>query len=192
AANDGVLASHAENVTDLTIGTVAGILGNDHYGADGPAATGAITIGAGDHGGTVTIVGGNLVYTNTTLNVANGTTVDETFTYTIKDGDGDTTTATFKVTLTDTGVTALSASANLLADEDDIAGAGGNAGGPGDDAPVLSGHISYTLGADHIGSVALSTAGNATGLQTLAGVAVDTTWIGSQLIGYVHGTDPNL
>ncbi|MER9953061.1 Ig-like domain-containing protein, partial [Mesorhizobium sp. M0047] len=28
AANDGVLASHAENVTDLTIGTVAGILGN--------------------------------------------------------------------------------------------------------------------------------------------------------------------
>ncbi|TPL98813.1 type I secretion C-terminal target domain-containing protein, partial [Mesorhizobium sp. B2-3-11] len=192
AVNDGVLASHAENVSGLTIGTVAGILGNDHYGADGPAASGALVIGAGDHGGTVAIVAGNLVYTNTTLNVANGATVDETFTYTIKDGDGDITTATFKVTLTDTGVTAVAASANLIADEDDIVGAGGNPGGLGDDAPVLAGHISYTLGADQIGSVALSTAGNATGLQTLAGAAVDTTWVGGQLIGYVHGTDPNL
>ncbi|MER9300436.1 Ig-like domain-containing protein, partial [Mesorhizobium sp. M0621] len=41
AVNDGVLANHAENVTDLTIGTVAGILGNDHYGADGAAASGS-------------------------------------------------------------------------------------------------------------------------------------------------------
>ncbi|AZO44987.1 tandem-95 repeat protein [Mesorhizobium sp. M7D.F.Ca.US.005.01.1.1] len=194
ATNDGVLTSHVENVTNLTIGTVTGILGNDHYGADGPAASGSLVIGVGDHGGTVTVDGlGNLIYTNTTLNVLNGTPVNETFTYTIKDGDGDTTTATFQVTLTDTGVTMGAAPANLIADEDDIAGAGGNAGGPADEAsPVLSGHIAYTLGADHIGSVVLSTAGNATGLQTLAGVAVDTTWIGGQLIGYVHGTNPNL
>ncbi|TPM37595.1 VCBS domain-containing protein, partial [Mesorhizobium sp. B2-3-4] len=48
AVNDGVLASHAENVAGLTIGTVAGILANDHYGADGAAAANAITIGAGD------------------------------------------------------------------------------------------------------------------------------------------------
>ncbi|RUU60670.1 Ig-like domain-containing protein [Mesorhizobium sp. M2C.T.Ca.TU.002.02.1.1] len=191
AASDGVLATHAENVTGLTIGTVAGILSNDHYGADGPAASGSLVIGAGDHGGTVTIVNGNLVYTNTTLNVANGTTVDETFTYTIKDGDGDTTTATFKVTLTDTGVTMGAAPANLIADEDDIVGAGGNAGGPNDVvSPVLSGHIAYTLGADHIGSVALSA--GPTGLTTLAGQTVDTVWNGSQLIGYVHNTDPSV
>ncbi|TPM43015.1 type I secretion C-terminal target domain-containing protein, partial [Mesorhizobium sp. B2-3-2] len=192
AANDGVLAIHAENVTGLTIGTVSGILGNDHYGADGPAASGSLVIGTGDHGGTVTVDGlGNLVYTNTTLSVANGTTVDETFTYTIKDGDGDTTTTTFKVTLTDTGVTALSTSANLIADEDDLA-TGNHDAAAGDATPVLSGHIAYTLGADALGSVALSTAGNATGLKTLSGADVDTTWSGGQLIGYVHGTDPNV
>src|SRR6185369_2734990 len=99
----------------------------------------------------------NLVYTPAAnVGPAGGT---ETFTYTIKDGDGDTTTATFSVNITDTGVTLGAAPANLIADEDDIIGANGNPGGPNDvTTPVTSGIISYTLGADHIGSVTLSTA----------------------------------
>src|SRR5262249_26174948 len=156
ATDDGVLATHAEHVSNLTIGTVTGLLSNDHFGADGAAAANSIVIGTGDHGGTVSIVGGNLVYSNTTLNVASGQTVDETFTYTIKDGDGDTSTATFKVTLGDTGPTNVTAT-NVSVDEDDIVGANGNAGGPGDLAtPVSSGHVSYALGADALQSVALS------------------------------------
>ncbi len=41
----------------------------------------------------MSIVAGNLIYTNTTQNVTNGRTVVETFVYTITDGDGDTATA---------------------------------------------------------------------------------------------------
>ena len=46
---------------------------------------------------------------------------------------------------------------SAVVDEDDIVGGGGNAGGPGDvTTPVPTGHISYTLGADALSSVALS------------------------------------
>jgi VCBS repeat-containing protein len=192
AADDGNLASFTENVSGQTIGTVAGILGNDSYGADGAHATTPIAIGTGSLGGTVTIDGsGNLVYTNTTYDVSGGAAT-ETFTYTITDGDGDETTATFTVTLSDAGVT-MGAATDLAVDEDNIAGAGGNAGGPGDDGQQLTGSVSYTLGAlDNVQSVMLSTTGNATGLTTLDGTPVATFWNSgtNTLIGYKSGGSP--
>ncbi|MDH0474713.1 retention module-containing protein [Aeromonas caviae] len=188
--NDGLLATLSENSSGTTIGTMATLLGDDNYGADGAATTGSLVIGTGDRGGTVTIdVNGNLVYTNTSQNVVQGETVTETFTYTIKDADGDTAEATFTVNLTDTGVTIGAAPVNLLADEDNLAAGVGNTTSPGDDAQVLSGTISYTLGQDAIGSITLSTAGNATGLQTLAGQDVVTTFSNGTLIGYISGTN---
>ncbi|MFQ2107839.1 retention module-containing protein, partial [Aeromonas rivipollensis] len=191
ATNDGLLATLSENSSGVTIGTTATLLGDDNYGADGAAAAGSLVIGTGDKGGTVTIdVNGNLVYTNTSQNVGQGETVTETFTYTIKDADGDTAEATFTVNLTDTGVTIGAAPANLLADEDNLAAGVGNTTSPGDDAQVLSGTISYTLGQDAIGSITLSTAGNATGLKTLAGQDVVTTFSNGTLIGYISGTNP--
>jgi VCBS repeat-containing protein len=189
ATPDGNLATLSEKPVDVNIGTVSGLLGNDNFGADG-AGSPNVSIGTGDKGGTVTINGGNLLYTSN-VNVANGQTVTESFTYTITDADGDTAMATFTVTLNDTGVTNVSADTNLLADEDDIAGAGGNPGGVGDDVQMLSGHISYTLGKDAIGSVALST--GATGLKTLSNADVQTTWdsANGKLIGYA-GTVTNV
>ncbi|MGL4505031.1 MAG: Ig-like domain-containing protein, partial [Aeromonas sobria] len=187
--NDGLLATLSENSSGVTIGTTATLLGDDNYGADGAATTGSLVIGSGDKGGTVTIVNGNLVYTNTSWNVVQGATVTETFTYTIKDADGDTAEATFTVNLTDTGVTIGAAPTNLLADEDNLAAGVGNTTSPGDDAQVLSGTISYTLGQDAIGSITLSTVDNATGLQTLAGEDVVTTFSNGTLIGDISGSD---
>src|SRR5262249_44704901 len=149
------------NAVNVNLGSAATlILANDKYGADGPAATNALTFSGGSLGGTVSLVAGNLIYTNTS-NVS-GAPAAETFTYTIKDAAGDTTTATFTVTRTDSGVTMGATPTNLLADEDNIPTIGANDSQTGDDNQTLVGTISYTLGADHIGSVALSTTGNAT------------------------------
>lgn len=176
AKGDGNLATHAENVSNLNIGTVAALLANDDFGADGQHATTPISIGAGNQGGTVTIgAGGVLLYTNTTANPGPGSPIVETFTYTIKDGDGDTTTATFTVTLTDTGPSITTAPTNSLADEDNLAVIGNNDTAPGDDAQLLTGTISYTLAGDPLGSIALNV--SATGLLKLDGVTpVNTIW----------------
>ncbi|MBZ9922403.1 cadherin-like domain-containing protein, partial [Mesorhizobium sp. BR1-1-7] len=107
-------------------------------------------------------------------NVTSASTVTETFSYTVSDKDGDTVTRQVTFGVSDTGITNVAASQNLVVDEDDIVAAGGNAGGPGDDAPVTGGHISYTLGADALSSVALSVA--STGLIKLDGTAVSTSW----------------
>ena len=190
AANDGNLDTVEEVITGHDLGAVSLLTGDDSYGADGEGDP-AITIAAGDQGGTVSIVGGQLIYTNTTANATPETPVVETFEYTITDGDGDTATATFTVTLTDTGVTNVAADTNLVADDDDATNpvAAGNAGGDGDDDTSLSGTITYTLGEDAIGSVSLSTTDDTTNLLTLDGDAVDTTFVSGQLIGYVSGTD---
>lgn len=176
ATNDGNLATNAENVSNLNIGTLAGLLGNDDFGADGQAATTPISIGAGSNGGTINIgAGGTLLYTNTTANPGPGSPIVETFTYTIKDGDGDTTTATFTVTLTDTGPSITAAPTNSLVDEDNLPVIGNNDNALGDDPQVLTGTISYTLANDPLGSIALNVV--ATGLLKLDGVTqVNTIW----------------
>jgi VCBS repeat-containing protein len=140
----------------------------------------------GDHKGSgeirFTSVGGTEVVQN-----ANAGPFD--FTLTGTDFDGDAATGTIHV-VTDIHAPPV-VSQNLVADEDDLA-TGNHDSAPGDEASVLAGHVSYNLGTDHIGSVALSTTGNLTDLQTLAGQAVDTFWNGSTLIGFVHGTDTSL
>ncbi|HEX8031579.1 MAG TPA: Ig-like domain-containing protein, partial [Vicinamibacterales bacterium] len=189
AADDAGYGPYNENAVNVDLGLASVLLANDKFGADGAAATGSLTIAAGNHGGTITIdPSGHMIYTNTS-NVANGVTDEETFTYTIKDGDNDTATAMFTVSRTDSGVTMGAAPANLLADEDNIPVIGNNDTQTGDDAQTLTGTISYTLGSDHIGSVALSTAGNATGLFKLDGTAIQTSWDGTTrtLTGYGTG-----
>ncbi|MFQ2101518.1 VWA domain-containing protein [Aeromonas sanarellii] len=106
--------------------------------------------------------------------VNNNSTVTDSLTFTVTDKDGDAVTRTATFGVTDTGITNVSAS-NEVVDEDDIVGGNaGNAGGPGDDAPVTSGHISYTLGADALQSITLSVA--STGLTKLDGTVVQTSW----------------
>ncbi|TDG15253.1 retention module-containing protein, partial [Seongchinamella unica] len=196
AIDDGLLAGGTgllESATNVTIGTVAELLSSvgEGYGADGAGSVTIANSGVGSLGGTVTIDGGgNLVYTSN-ANVADGQTLEETFTYIITDADGDQDTATFKVSLTDRGFTA-SADTNLVADEDDISGAGGNPAGPGDDPQSLVGAITYDIADTPVDSVTLST--GATGLSTLDGTEVVTTFVangaGGQLVGYKSGGDP--
>src|SRR3546814_19397633 len=61
AVNDGQLAIVDDNASGVVVGTVAGLLGNDVFGADGPGSP-AIAIGTGNLGGTTPIVGGTPVY----------------------------------------------------------------------------------------------------------------------------------
>ncbi|MES0136429.1 hypothetical protein NKJ88_15930, partial [Mesorhizobium sp. M0016] len=187
-------ATFVEGTGAHDIGDAVTVLGIG-AGADGLQGTlqGLVFANQGATGGTLSIDGaGHLIYT-APAHVTSATTVTETFSYTVSDKDGDTVTKQVTFGVSDSGITNVTASANLIADEDDLA-AGNHDTATGDATPVLTGHIAYTLGADHIalGGVVLSTAGNATGLQTLAGAVVDTTWVGSQLIGYVHNTDPSV
>ncbi|MBO1924215.1 immunoglobulin-like domain-containing protein, partial [Thiomicrorhabdus sp. 6S3-12] len=80
-------------------------------------------------------------------------------------------------------------------DEDDI-GTIGNPGGVGDIIPDTTGSLAFVLGNDTLGSVALSTTYaselNATGIMTLDGARVLTTWdeVSHTLIGYKEGASP--
>ena len=176
----------SNNVVAADAAATLGIAG----GADGlNSSLQAISFTGGQ--GTLFINGsGQLVYTPP-ANVANtnGDPVDDVFSYTVTDKDNDSVTRQVTVSITDTGVTELSAS-NALVDEDDLP-LGNNDSATGDDNPVSSGTISYSVGADGFESVSLSTTGDTTGLMTHDGDAVDTTWdSGSNtLIGYVSGTD---
>jgi len=119
--------------------------------------------------------------------VNNATAQVASLTFTVTDGDGDAVSGTASFNITDTGVGAVTATDSLV-DEDDIVGAGGNANGPGDDAQSRTGTISYSVGADGLGGVTLSTTNNTTSLQTVDGVEVKTTFVasgtGGTLVGY--------
>jgi len=136
AVNDGQLASVDDNASGVVIGTTASLLGNDSYGADGPATTDSLTFATGSLGGTVTIDGANLVYTSVYNVKSPYEPVSETFTYTIKDGDGDTTTATFTVQLVENTPCLIVGSA-----QDDTTGSTSlyTYGDPGDGPGVIYG-----------------------------------------------------
>ncbi|MBZ9857248.1 DUF5801 domain-containing protein [Mesorhizobium sp. CA13] len=182
-------AAFAEGSGAHDIGDAVTLLGIG-AGADGLQGTlqGLAFTNQGTTGGTLSIDGaGHLIYT-APASVTSASTVTETFSYTVSDKDGDTVTRQVTFGVSDTGITNVAASQNLTVDEDDIVAAGGNAGGPGDDAPVTGGHISYTLGADALSSVALSVA--STGLTKLDGTAVSTSWDAAShtLTGYGSST----
>ncbi|MFN2101284.1 beta strand repeat-containing protein, partial [Altererythrobacter sp. MF3-039] len=120
ATNDGEIETVDDNATGVVIGTVAEIIANDNFGADGAGSPSVTNISAGSLGGTVTINGGNLVYTSATDITDPYADQVETFTYTIVDGDGDTTTATFQVRLTDGGP--VTGTATALLDDDGLTG----------------------------------------------------------------------
>jgi large repetitive protein len=177
AGNDVQLAVLDDNATAVLIGTVAGLTGNDSYGADGQGSP-AIVIGTGSLGGTISIVNGNLLYSSHHNVAAPYAPVTETFTYTIKDGDGDTASATFSVQLTDTGPSINAAAASFTVDEDGLAN-GISLSQPGD-APgadvVKTGTLAgFSFGQDGPGDIVLASA-NDTGLRTLSGNVVRTVW----------------
>ena len=198
ATNDGQLASVDDNVTGVTIGTAAGLLSNDHFGADGQGTPAITGISAGSLGGAVMIDGsGNLLYTSAT-NITNPyAAVTETFIYTIKDADGDTTTATFTVRLTDTGAT-IGTPVNSSVDEEGLAG--GNAGDSYASGDLAGQAISVTGKALNINWGVDDGAGRTVtfdalqpGLAGLAsdGAAVSFTILGNgTLVGYTGATVP--
>jgi large repetitive protein len=176
AVDDGNLATLPDEASGVVVGTVDGLVSNDDYGADG-VGNPAITIGTGDHGGTITIVDGNLVYTPA-VDVAPGETVMEHFTYTITDGDGSVSnTAEFTVTLTEGGPSLAVDAASIAVDEDGLPG--GIAGGEGDsdgNATTATGTLAgLDFGPDGMGDIALAPSAD-TGLVTLAGNPVETVW----------------
>ncbi len=91
----------------------------------------------------------------------------------------------------------LSASTeSLLADEDDLAGIGNNDSAPGDNDAVLNGSLTFTAGPDELDldtlQLSVGTDGD-TGLTTLDGTAITTTWDSDSntLIGHTGDqTDP--
>ncbi|WP_254203695.1 retention module-containing protein [Aeromonas sp. FDAARGOS 1409] len=174
-ANDYTGANFAEGSGAHNIGSATTVLGIS-AGEDGLQGTlqDIVFTNQGATGGTLAIDGsGNLIYTSPG-NVTSGAAVTETFLYTVTDKDGDAITRTVTFGVTDTGVSNVSAT-NELVDEDDIVGGNtGNAGGAGDDVPVTTGHISYTLGADALQGITLSVAN--TGLTKLDGTTVQTSW----------------
>nr|WP_237451847.1 DUF5801 repeats-in-toxin domain-containing protein [Qipengyuania oceanensis] len=180
ATNDGELASVDDNATAVVIGTVADLLANDLYGADGQGTPAITIVGTGSLGGTVTIVGGNLVYTSATNITAPYGDVVETFTYQIQDGDDDTATATFQVRLTDEGPSIDPAAASFSVDEDGLPG--GLPGGPDDlagEATVQSGTLGgLSFGVDGPGGITLTAVAD-TGLVSLAGNPIETVWDGA-------------
>nr|WP_298688236.1 DUF5801 repeats-in-toxin domain-containing protein [uncultured Dongia sp.] len=196
ATADSQLASVDDNVVNHNIGTVAGLLLNDGYGADGPAASNAITIAQGSLNGTVTISGGNLLYTSAT-NVVPGANQTETFTYTITDKDGDTTTATFSVLLTDTKATFSLAPVNSSVDEEGLTG--GNVGDSyasgdlaGQAISVTNQALNINYGTDVPGTVTFD-AGQPglTGLTTAGGTPVNIAILGTgEVVGYTGGVVP--
>jgi VCBS repeat-containing protein len=125
------------------------------------------------------------------------------FGYNIVDADGDKVSSTIEITVKDHGKPTVDAQqAAAKVDEDGLpAGLGDSAPGdqPTDPAHNLPnesywrGQIAFDASCDGIGSIALSTAGNATGLQTLDGQAVKTYWDAATLtlIGYVGGDANN-
>ncbi|WP_018425580.1 DUF5801 repeats-in-toxin domain-containing protein, partial [Hoeflea sp. 108] len=181
-ANDYTGGSYVEGAGPQDLGVATAVLGIKP-GADGLGSI--VFSNTGGTTGTLSInEAGKLIYTPA-ANVGPGGKT-ETFSYTVTDKDGDAVTKQVTFGVTDTGVTNVAAT-NASVDEDDIAGANGNAGGPGDLAsPVPSGTISYTLGADGGSGVSVSLSAAAVGFTKLDGTAINTFWDAANkvLIGY--------
>ena len=181
-----------EGTTGNVVAPDAAVALGINAGADGLEGTLQEIAFTGGQGTLSINAQGQLIYTAPAYISNNDGSVDTTFSYTVTDKDGDTVTKSVTVSISDTGVGTVTAT-NELVDEDDLPVIGNNDSALGDDNPVSTGSISYTVGADGLGGVSLSTAGNTTSLVTLAGDAVDTVFVpsgtGGMLVGYVRGTD---
>jgi VCBS repeat-containing protein len=147
AINDSdTIASGGNSATGNVItgiGTDGGIATADNAGADQPGhisqiqgsggtdttfTAGLLSI-AGTYGTLAMDADGNYTYTR---NAGAPGSVDDVFTYTLRDADGDTTTATLTIHINDAAPNPPTPVVVLL---DDDALPGGNAGGPGDRSP---------------------------------------------------------
>ncbi|MEH6502450.1 MAG: retention module-containing protein [Cycloclasticus sp.] len=182
-ASDKSAGSFEEGTTTTIASDAADYLGIA-AGADGLETISAFTGGLG----TLFIENGALKYTAPASVNSNGVDVATRFNYTVTDNDGDSVTHTVDLNISDTGVGKVTAKGETI-DEDDIVGAGGNPAGLGDDDATTSGSISYTVGADGLGGVSLSTG---TSLTTVDGDPVNTVFnangTGGTLLGYT-GSD---
>jgi len=178
------------NVVAVDAAAALGI-GAGADGLDGTLQEIAFTGGSG----TLYIDGsGRLIYDAPAAVSNNSGPVEDVFSYTVTDQDGDSVTRQVTLRISDTGVTA--SATNELVDEDDLPVIGLGDSAPGDDTPVATGHISYTIGADGLGDIVLSTVGNTTPMMTLNDQAIDTIFVpngqGGTLYGYISGTDYTL
>jgi hypothetical protein len=199
AVNDGSRGTFNDNATNVNIGNVSVLLANDSYHADGPAASGAITIATGSLGGTITIDGsGNMLYTSNHDTLPGNTDV-ETFTYTIKDFDGDTATATFTVSLSESGPS-IGTTAFTVDEEGLSGGIAGTVYGDSSDVAGQATTVSGTLAGFSFGGDGQGATGNIvlaasadTGLRTLSGGIVETVWNPAThtLTGYVDTDNSN-
>ena len=143
---DDVPTAHADNVSFTEAQAHAGasgenVLTNDVFGADAPAdkmvtSIGGGTLGqpvSGKHGELTLNADGTYTYTLTPgVDVPNGETYTEEFSYTIKDADGDTSEATLTITIKgDENVPVVTVDtpgagdANIMVDEGALAGGSG-------------------------------------------------------------------
>ncbi|MGM0928049.1 MAG: Ig-like domain-containing protein, partial [Pseudomonadota bacterium] len=150
---DMPVASDYDHATSITEGSGDTVLAADaadalgiSAGADGLEGTlSDITFtNQGTTGGSLSIdADGQLVYTAPTSVDNSAGDVTETFAYTVVDQDGDSVTRQVTVDVSDAGTPTLTASDDLLADEDDLSGIGNADSAAGDDSPVLSGTLTF-------------------------------------------------
>ncbi|PLW81593.1 hypothetical protein CWI75_15305, partial [Kineobactrum sediminis] len=108
------------------------------------------------------------------------------------DNDGDPTSTSVTVMLTADGevTSQVGVSNDAVADEDDLPIVGTNDSAPGDQDTVSTGTISFNLGSAALASIALATSDDVTGLTTLDGTEIVTSWdaANNTLLGYKAGT----
>ncbi|WP_374371142.1 DUF5801 repeats-in-toxin domain-containing protein [Dongia sp.] len=132
----------------------------------------------GSLGGTLTLSGGNLLYTPP-ASVDNDNPTTETFTYRVADKDGDTETGTITVAITDGAAPVLTAAEGAVDEEGLANGLAGTIYGDGSDiagqSKTTGGTLGVTLGSDPLAAdnaFNLTGINNLNGLTTLDGVVV--------------------
>ncbi|WP_415904184.1 retention module-containing protein [Neptuniibacter sp. QD48_55] len=198
--DDVPVASDYDHDTTIIEGSGSTVLSVDaadtlgiEAGADGLEGTlsGITFTNQGDTGGTLSINGsGELVYTAPDSVDNSEGDVTETFSYTVTDQDGDTVTRSVTVDVGDGADPTITGATDLLADEDDLA-AGNDDSATGDDDQVLGGSLTFNKTTDDFDLSTLTLSVVSTGLVTLDGDSVVTTWdaVNDVLIGYISGGD---
>ncbi|WP_095054278.1 retention module-containing protein [Pseudomonas sp. Irchel s3b2] len=185
---DDVPTAHADAVSVVEGGTVSGnVLGNDVFGADGPASGGAVVgVRAGSDTSTSAIGGlntqingtygyltldanGNAVY-HSNPNAVDEPGATDVFTYTVRDADGDESTTTITVDVSncslvvvpDNDVTVQEKALDLTKDGQDLAAGTVTGSEPGNTGETASGTLVGSI-TGATGAITYTLVGSATG-----------------------------